>query len=96
MPGPHTTRSVSTPADPPRTVMTVTPDDATNQFTANAPGMAFQIGAAGTLKLTTVDGDTVTYTAAELIVGVQYSLQILRVWQTGSTATPIKVYYTKG
>lgn len=49
-----------------------------------SPGFLY-IGGAGNVKVTTLDGDDITFTA--LAVGVVHPILVKRVWSTGTTAT---------
>lgn len=67
----------------------ITPDDATDLPLA---ARAICIGVLGTLKVTHLDGTTVTYTAAQLTLGIN-PLTAVRVWATGTTATTMKALF---
>ena len=91
----QTTGSVSTPSDPPVGGFVVTPHN-TNQLnngTIAVIGRAVSIGGAGDLKVTYKDGTTSVIPSANLVVGLQYSMQITHIWSTGTTATAIYVWY---
>lgn len=60
----------------------VTPHD-TNELTTYSRGI--YVGGAGNVKVTTVDGDAITYVAVP--VGVTLDIQAKIVWSTGTTAT---------
>jgi len=49
------------------------------------------IAAAGTLKVTTEGGETVTIASGTLNVGVPHKLRVSRIFATGTTATGIMV-----
>lgn len=89
------TSTVSTPADPPVGGFVVTPHD-TNQLnngTVNVVARALTVGVVGTLKVTFKDGTIATLPAVNMIAGVQMSMQVTHVWQTGTTATDIFAWY---
>lgn len=52
---------------------------------------AIYIGAAGTLKVTTEGGETVTIPSGTLSAGTPHKLRVSRVFATGTTATGIVV-----
>lgn len=52
---------------------------------------AFLVGGAGNLKVTTVDGNTVTLNG--LLAGHVYEIGVRVFWSTGSTATNIVALY---
>ena len=67
----------------------VTPNDSAD---LPSPGAArrLYIGGTGALKVTTVDGDTVTFAAVP--VGI-FDVSVSRVWATGTAATNIVALY---
>jgi len=62
----------------------ITPDDDVDLEKATR---GIYVGVAGNLKVTLLNGDTVTY--VNLAAGVTHAKQIVRVWDTGTTATNI-------
>lgn len=65
----------------------VTPND-TNDLAYNSKRL--HIGTGGTVKIDTVGGDTVTYTAAS---GTYLNVRAKKVYSTGTTATNIVAEY---
>jgi hypothetical protein len=75
------TRSSRLPAS---SVREVTPNDAADLASAS---IALSVATPGTVRVTTLDGDTVdVYVAA----GVAFPLRVTRVWATGTNATGIR------
>lgn len=66
----------------------VTPSD-TVDLTNVSRSVAF--GAVGTLKVTTLGGETVTIPSGLLSANVFHRLRVARIWATGTTATPVWV-----
>lgn len=62
----------------------VTPSDSTT-LGSNCRG--FTLGTAGDVKVTTLDGDAVVFTA--LAAGFIHPIACKRIWSTGTTATGI-------
>lgn len=60
----------------------VTPSDTAGTYAA-----ALYVGGAGNLKVTTVEGDAVTFSSVP--AGTIIPLQVKLVWSTGTTATNI-------
>lgn len=71
-------------------VALVTPNDGAD--ITGAPWRYVSFGTAGTLKVTTSGGDTVTIPSGALAVGIQHLLNVSRIFATGTTATNIVVY----
>lgn len=71
-------------------VALVTPADGADL--TGAPWRYVSFSAAGTLKVTTSGGDTVTIPSGSLAVGMQHLLNVTRIFSTGTTATNIVVY----
>ena len=67
-----------------QSVAAVTPSDSVD-LTTNA--RALYIGGTGAVKVTTVAGDAVTFSAAQ--AGSILPIAVRRVWSTGTTATNI-------
>ena len=68
----------------------VTPSNTVNISSINggvANGCTLYIGGAGAVKVTTLGGDAVTFSAVP--AGTFMPIQVLRVWATGTTATNI-------
>ena len=65
----------------------VTPSDSVN---LTYPSVVF-VGGAGNVKVTTAQGDQVTFTGAQ--AGQVLPVQVIRVWSTGTTATSIVAIY---
>jgi hypothetical protein len=65
----------------------VTPSDSANL--AN-PSVVY-VGAAGNVKVTTAQGDVVTFVG--LLPGAIIPVQVLRVWSTDTTATSLVAIY---
>jgi len=59
-------------------------------------GSGVRIGAAGTLRVTQIDGAVVDFASGELAAGVIHPISVKIVHSTGTTATPIRVYYNVG
>lgn len=64
----------------------VTPNDSTDLVKASR---GLLIGGSGTLKVTTVGGETITIPATCVPAGGVLPLRVARVWATGTTATDI-------
>jgi hypothetical protein len=75
------------PALPATSVVEVAPDDA-----ADLPeiSLALNVATPGTVRVTTLDGDTVD---VQIAAGVAFPLRVARVWATGTTATGIRALY---
>jgi hypothetical protein len=54
---------------------------------------AITVGTAGTVKVTLADGTVVTFVSGELAVGVVYPMAIKQLWDTGTAATNVKLWY---
>lgn len=67
-----------------RNAYAVTPDDNNNMPNA---GYCFWIGGAGNLKVTTVGGQTVTFSG--IPAGTVLNIQAVKVFSTGTTASLI-------
>ncbi len=97
--GPGTTSNVATPADPPQSFshvgsgLDIERNDTINQFTAQRPCRAISFAGAGDIKVTTIKGDVRVILSGELNTGQQHSMQILRIWSTGTTATGIIAWH---
>ena len=71
----------------------VTPSDSAdipnvaNQDGSGNNGCVLYVGGAGTLKVTTIGGDDVTFSG--LIAGSFVPVQVVKVWATGTSATNI-------
>ena len=92
----HQASSVtSTPADPPVGGFVVTPSNTVqlNNGTTDVIGRAVSVGTVGDLKVTYKDGTTSTIPEANLTAGVQIPMQVTHIWDTGTTATDIYVWY---
>lgn len=83
------THNVTSPTCPKHIVL-ITPDNS-NDLTNAITGISF--AAAGTLKVTTLGGETVTIPSGALAAGVQHSMQVVRVFATDTTVTDIVGYY---
>lgn len=66
----------------------ITPDDSNDLVHVTR---AIYIGAVGTLKVTTIGGETVTLPSGLLAANVGHRIRISRIWATGTSATPIWV-----
>lgn len=77
-------------------VGTITPHD-TNAVAkiGNHFPVGIAIGAAGTLRITTLNGTVVNFLAGELAIGVIHPIQFTHVHSTGTTAAPVKAYYAQ-
>ena len=74
-------------SSPPQHLFAITPNDGADLATAVR---ALNVSAAGTVRVTTVGGDTETiYVAA----GGAFPVRAIRVWSTGTTATGIVGMY---
>ena len=71
---------------PAENLAAVTPNDSTDLAFSSR---ALLVGGSGTLRVTTVGGQTVTLPATVVTAGVQLSLRVKRVHSTGTTATDI-------
>ena len=71
----------------PGTAAAVTPSDSVN---LSYPSIIY-VGTAGNVKVTTAQGDTVTFT--NVSSGAIIPVQVLRVWSTGTTATNLVNIY---
>ena len=60
----------------------ITPNDSTALTIATR---AIYVGGNGNLKVTTVGGETITFTG--VVAGMIYPLRVALVWSTGTTAT---------
>jgi hypothetical protein len=78
------TRAPSLPAT---SVQEIAPDDGTDIPTVS---LALNVATPGTVRVTTLDGDTVDVHVA---AGVAFPLRVTRVWATGTTATGIRALY---
>lgn len=68
----------------------VTPSDTVNIPSVTGGvnnGCVLYVGGAGTLKVTTIGGDEVTFTG--LIAGSFIPVHVVKVWSTGTSATNI-------
>ena len=65
----------------------VTPNDSTNL----TPPSVIYVGSAGNVKVTTAQGDAVTFVG--VLGGTVIPVQAIRVWSTGTTATNIVRVY---
>lgn len=72
--------------DPPRGAVAITPDN-DNDLAEMVRGIS--IGGAGDLRVTFVDGETVTLPSEILAVGVRNEMQVVRVLADETTATVI-------
>lgn len=75
------------PSLPASAVEEIVPDDA-----ADIPNvsLALNVATPGTVRVTTLDGDTVD---VQVAAGVAFPLRVTRVWATGTTATGIRALY---
>ncbi len=71
----------------------VTPSDTvdipsvSNQDGSGNNGCVLYVGTGGTLKVTTIGGDEVTFTG--IVSGTFVPVQVIRVWATGTSASNI-------
>ena len=86
MPDPFETYS-STLESPATNAFAVTPDD-TNDLEKSC--RALNVATGGTIRLTTVGGDTVTITVVECNA---FPIRCQRIWATGTTASGIVALY---
>lgn len=64
----------------------------TNSDTVNLPSPSvIYVGAAGNVKVTTAQGDEVTFVGLQ--AGAVIPVQVIRVWSTGTTATSLLRIY---
>ncbi len=70
--------------DPAYHAVAVTPSDTVDLTNVTT---SIYVGGAGTMKVTTAGGDTVTYTG--LLAGYQYRIRASRIWAGGTSATNI-------
>lgn len=75
---------------PPEHLASVTPADGADLAQSSR---AIVCGVSGTLKVTTVGGETVTLPASVIVAGQIMPLRVKRVFSTGTTATDIWVMY---
>jgi hypothetical protein len=78
--------SITAPA---RDIVLVAPNDSTDLPT---PGRSIVCGGSGTLRVTTRDGNVRDIPASLVSAGVPMPLQVMRVHNSGTTATEIYVY----
>lgn len=69
----------------------VTPNDSTDL--PDGPCRALWVAVSGTLRITTLGGTTLNFTAAEIEAGKSIPWGAKRVHATGTTATGIKAIY---
>lgn len=74
-------------SSPPQHLLSVIPDDANDLPTASR---CINVQATGTIRVTTVAGDTGTILVA---AGITFPIRAKRIWATGTTATGISVLY---
>ena len=72
---------------PPSHLVSISPDDTTDIPVASR---GVNVAGAGSLRVTTVGGDTETIHVA---AGIVFPLRVQRIWATGTTATGIVVMY---
>lgn len=72
---------------PPAHLSNVTPSDATDLPYATR---GINVGVSGTLRITTVSGDTGTINVA---AGIVFPIRAMRIWNTGTTASSITALY---
>lgn len=75
---------------PPANVALVTPSDSTDLAFVTR---AVSFSAAGALKVTTENGQTVVIPSGALAAGVQHAMRVTRIWSTGTGATDIVAWY---
>lgn len=75
---------------PALTCALVTPNDGAD-LTRATKGFSFAV--AGTVKVTTAQGDTVVITSGSLAAGIIHPLAVKRIWSTSTTATGIVAFY---
>ena len=73
---------------PVRHAVAVTPNDSTDLANSSR---AIYVGVGGNIKLTTVDGDTVTMVG--VAAGSFYPIRVARIWSTDTTATNIQAWW---
>lgn len=71
----------------PAGAVAVTPNDSTNL----ADPAIIYTGSGGNIKVTTTNGDVVTFTG--VLGGSYLAVQVLRVWANGTTATGLVAIY---
>lgn len=77
-------------SSPAQHAFAITPDD--DNDLANVPrGICF--ATVGTLKVTTLAGDTVTFPSGTLSPGIIHPLQVARVFDTGTSVTSVMGVY---
>lgn len=69
----------------------VTPSNSANISSNGTPVDAFTVGAAGDVKVTMENGQTVTFKG--LVSGVIYPIRAKKIFATGTTATDIVALY---
>jgi hypothetical protein len=72
---------------PPSNAMSVSPDDTSD---LGHPSRCINVAVPGSVRVTTVSGDTATVFIA---AGVTFPLRARRIWATGTTASGITVLY---
>lgn len=58
----------------------------------NGPALAIAVAVAGDIKITDMEDNDVVIPSGALAAGGQHSLQIKRLWSTGTTATGIVLF----
>jgi hypothetical protein len=72
----------------PSGAVTITPSDSVNNLNL----LGLYVGTTGSVKVTTANGDTVTFVGVP--AGKDILLNVTRVWSTGTTASNILGYKT--
>lgn len=71
----------------------VTPNDSTDVSVNDEYPRGLSVQVAGAVVVEDLDGETQTFTAEELPVGVIHAIRVQKVLATGTTATGIRLYF---
>lgn len=71
----------------------VTPDDDADVSVSGSYPRGLSVQVAGAVVVEDLDGNTQTFTADELPVGVIHAIRVQKVLSTGTAATGIRLYF---